>query len=141
MHTLDKQIHSTIVTCFALLSMLVTFAFLIEKDQPQKIAHQSAFPYASFERGKQLFGADCSICHSLSRQACPDLLENVVGRLGHSYLAAYICNQDSLLQTGDHYALQMREKMQTRGKHRYSYTARQINDLIHYIQYAKTALP
>ncbi|MBX2924211.1 MAG: c-type cytochrome [Chitinophagaceae bacterium] len=88
----------------------------------------------AFEYGERIFISDCSVCH-VTKKRLHNHLEGVVDRVGEDYLKLYITKQDSLVQSGDTYALQLKEVWGNMGNsHNFNYTANELAALIEYLR-------
>lgn len=91
------------------------------------------------ENGRKLFKANCAACHALNREASGPALKGITERApSKKWIAEFIRNSDSLIQSGDAYAQKIYDEYgQEPMTHFPTLTDQEIDDILAYIEKEK----
>lgn len=90
-------------------------------------------PRASREVGKVLYWRHCKSCHAATKS--DNMLMDRIHSGNCSELQKFICKQDSLLQAGDPYTLELNKKWEKQiYRHNFTLTDAELKALFYYLE-------
>ena len=134
-----------ISTSVILILLIGLFIFVIKKNgitefdkkktdyQPTAVKTEKTTP--EFERGKEIFTADCNVCHKRRSTIGNKYIKRTIENVGIDYFKLFLTKQDSLVKSKDIYAIKLKEEFNNAGNsHNFDYSENELNSLIEYLK-------
>lgn len=132
---LISQLSTTIVVLtiavIALTLMLLYTTYQLEESKLEKVSNdrfedvyirtvQSDSIYSLNRHGEELFKSNCTMCHHIVKNLTGPSIQGSIERLrGKERFLAFVTNEDSLLQLGDRYVVEIQEYDPSKGLHQH----------------------
>lgn len=106
-------------------------------DAPQEVpAVENAIPESeeAITQGRQLFNANCKVCHALNEVVVGPALAAVHERRPVDWLHAFIRNSQKVIQSGDTYAVNLYNQYNKTQMPPFNFSDEEINSILAYIK-------
>lgn len=88
-----------------------------------------------FEKGKELFNANCAACHNMERKMTGPALKDIAGKMGREWLEKWIPNSKKLIESGDAEAVRVYAEYNQMAMPSYEYLKKEeLSSIIDYLE-------
>lgn len=88
-----------------------------------------------FEKGKELFNANCAACHNMERKMTGPALKDIAGKMGREWLQKWIPNSKKLIESGDAEAVRVYAEYNQMAMPSYEYLKKEeLSSIIDYLE-------